>query len=67
MGKKHSNSWAIVVLACTVLLLFVPNYAQYQLSPVAHLVMPALRAVFHAVLRRHDSGHPAQPGCWVAQ
>lgn len=41
MGKKHSNSWAIVVLACTVLLLFVPNYAQYQLSPVAHLVMPA--------------------------
>ena len=25
MGKKHSNSWAIVVLACTVLLLFVPK------------------------------------------
>ena len=40
MDKKSSNGWAIVALACTVLLLFVPNYAQYQLSPLAHLVMP---------------------------
>ena len=40
MSKQPSNKWAIVALACTVLLLFVPNYAQYQLSPLAHLVMP---------------------------
>ena len=41
MKKGASNGWAIAALACTVLLLFVPNYAQYQLSPLAHLVMPA--------------------------
>lgn len=41
MNKKPSNRRALVALACTVLLLFVPNYAQYQPSPLAHLVMPA--------------------------
>ena len=41
MDKKSAGGWAIVALACTVFLLFVPNYAQYQLSPLAHLVMPA--------------------------
>ena len=40
MKDRPSNKWAIVILACTVLM-FVPNYAQYQLSPLAHLVMPA--------------------------
>lgn len=40
MNKQVTGKWAIVALACTVLLLFVPNYAQYQLSPLAHLVMP---------------------------
>ena len=41
MNKKQSERRALVALACTVLLLFVPNYAQYQLSPLAYLVMPA--------------------------
>lgn len=41
MKEKHSNTWALVSLACTVLLIFIPNYAQYQLSPLAYLVMPA--------------------------
>lgn len=41
MDMKKTGRWAYVALACTVFLLFVPNYAQYQLSPVAHLVMPA--------------------------
>ena len=40
MDEKRTDKWAIVALACTVLLLFVPNYSQYQLSPLAHLVMP---------------------------
>lgn len=41
MDKKQVSKWAIVALACTTLMLFVPNYSQYQLSSVAHLVMPA--------------------------
>jgi hypothetical protein len=41
MNKKPSNRRALVASACTVLLLFVPNCAQYQPSPLAHLVMPA--------------------------
>ena len=40
MKKEGTSPWAIVALACTVLLLFMPNYAQFQLSPLAHLVMP---------------------------
>lgn len=34
------GAWAIVAVACVILLLFSPNFAQYQLSPIAHLVMP---------------------------
>lgn len=41
MNEKRTGRGAIVALACTVLLLFIPNYAQYQLSPLAHLIMPA--------------------------
>jgi len=41
MDGNRTSKWAIVALACTVLLIFVPNYAQYQLSPLAHLIMPA--------------------------
>ena len=29
--------WAVI---CFILLIFVPNYAQFQLSPIAHLVIP---------------------------
>ena len=41
MSKKPTGTWAIVALACTFFMLFVPNYAQYQLSPIAHWIMPA--------------------------
>ncbi len=41
MSKKALEIWAIVALACTFFMLFVPNYAQYQLSPIAHWIMPA--------------------------
>lgn len=40
MEKRPIQGRAILALACTVLMLFVPNYAQYQLSPLAHLIMP---------------------------
>ena len=40
MKREGYSYWAIIALACTVILLFVPNYAQYQLSPLAYLVMP---------------------------
>lgn len=40
MDKKSTKNMAIVALACTFFLLFVPNYAQYQLSPIAHWIMP---------------------------
>ncbi len=39
-GMVKNSKWAIIALACTVFIVFVPNYAQYQLSPLAHLVMP---------------------------
>ncbi|MBR0405820.1 MAG: MFS transporter [Eggerthellaceae bacterium] len=41
MDGKRASKGAIVALACTTLMLFVPNYSQYQLSPIAHLIMPA--------------------------
>ena len=39
-NEKRGGKWAAIALACTVLVLFVPSYAQYQLSPLAHVVMP---------------------------
>ncbi|MDO5118277.1 MAG: MFS transporter [Eggerthellaceae bacterium] len=41
MDGKRASKGAIIALACTTLMLFVPNYSQYQLSPIAHLIMPA--------------------------
>lgn len=41
MDGKRASKGALVALACTTLMLFVPNYSQYQLSPIAHLIMPA--------------------------
>ena len=39
-AKAGSGSWAYVVIACVMLMFFAPNYAQFQLSPLAHVIMP---------------------------
>ena len=38
---ENAGKRGILAVACTALLLFVPAYAQFQISPLAHLVMPA--------------------------
>lgn len=40
--RKNSGKYMYVVLVCGFLLNFAANYPQYQLAPIAHLLMPQL-------------------------